>query len=98
MPLASDALMPSTSAIFSAGSLSSLAQAAAAAMLPTVPVECQPPSFDSRGLARMSRAATSAPTMSAVTQSAGEAPVLSASGRSAGITGEIDWPLRNVKS
>ena len=90
--------MPSTSGILSAGSFMSLAQAAAAAIAPTVPVECQPPSFDNRGLARRSLAATSVPTMKAATQSAGAAPMLSASGRSAGMTGEIACPERNVKS
>jgi hypothetical protein len=71
--------MPSTSGIFAAGSLMSRAQAAAAPMVPIVPVPCQAPPPLWLGLARLSREQTSKPTMKAASVSAGVAPVLSAS-------------------
>ena len=60
---ASEALMPITSGIAAAGSLSSRAQAAAAPVVPMVPTACQPRSRDWVGLARAMREATSKPTM-----------------------------------
>jgi len=57
---------------------------------PTMPVLCQPPTFEARKFARTMRAATSQATMKAATQSAGVAPDVSATGRIAGITGETD--------
>ena len=81
--------MPSTSGIFAAGSLSSRAHAAAAPIVPMVPVACQAPPPLWLGLARLSREATSNPTMNAASVSVGVAPVLSASGSSAGMIGEV---------
>ena len=85
MPLAIDAEIPMTSGILSTGTFRSFAQAAAAAaMVPMMPVVCQPPSLEARRFARPMRAATSQPTMNAATHSAGVAPVVSATGRIAG--------------
>jgi hypothetical protein len=90
MPLAIETLIPIASAILSGASFMSFAQAAVAAITPTMPVVCQPPTFEARKFARTMRAATSQATMKAVTQSAGVAPNVSATGRIAGITGETD--------
>ena len=86
--------MPSAFSIFSGESFSSRDAAAAAAITPTMPVVCQPPTFEALKFARTIRAAISQPTMNAATHSEGDAPVVSASGRIAGITGETAWPLR----
>jgi hypothetical protein len=91
-PAAIDTLMPSTSLMSAAGSLSSRAQAAAAPIVPMVPVACQAPPPLWLGLARLSRDATSKPTMNAASVSAGIAPVLSASGSRAGMIGATSWP------
>src|SRR5438132_12589989 len=98
MPLAIEVLIPITSGILSTGTFNSLAQAAAAAMVPTIPVVCHPPRLDAVAFARPIRAATSQPMMNAATASDGDAPVVSAIGRIAGITGDTDCPLRKVKS
>jgi hypothetical protein len=89
-PDASDAVMPIMSGIAAAGTFISRAQAAATAMVPTVPVVCQPPIRDRVGAARDMRAQTSAPMMNAASMSDGEASVVSATGRIAGIRPAID--------
>ena len=94
MPLAIETLIPIASAIFSAGSFMSFAHAAVAATTPTIPVLCQPPTFEARKFARTMRAATSQAAMKAATHSAGVALKVSATGRIAGITGDTDCPLR----
>jgi hypothetical protein len=92
IPLASDALMPITFGICATGVLRSRALAAAAAMAPTMPVVCQPPTLEARKFVRATRAATSQPMMKAATISAGLAPVVSASGSAAGSTALAAWP------
>jgi len=91
-PDAIDTLIPSTSGIAAAGTSSSRAQAAAAVIVPMVPVPCQAPPPLWFGFARLSREQTSKPTMKAASVSAGVAPVLSASASSAGMTGATSWP------
>jgi hypothetical protein len=84
-----DAVIPTTSGMFSARSFISRALAIAAAVVPTAPVFRQP-----CGAARNSRPATSAATMKAASISEGVARVISATGRIAGMTAAIDWPAK----
>src|SRR5262245_58343989 len=70
-PLASDAVIPMMSGIAVAGVFSRRAAAAAAAIVPTVPVACQPAVRDMVGAARERRPQTSAPTISAASISDG---------------------------
>ena len=72
--------------------MSSRAQAAAAAMVPTVPVACQPAVRDIVGAARDIRPQTSAPMMKAARISDGDDFAVSAIGRMAGMSAAIDWP------
>ena len=72
--------------------MSRRAQAAAAAITPTVPVVCQPPMLDAVKFERPTRAATSKPMMVAAIASAGVAPVVSATGSTAGMTAEAACP------
>ena len=91
-PLAIEAEMPMMSGICSTGTLSRRAQAAAAAITPTVPTVCQPPTLDAKKFARPTRAATSKPMMVAAMASTGVAPVISATGSTAGMTAEAACP------
>ena len=75
-PLANDAAMPMTSGITVFGVLSSRAQAAATANVPTVLVACQPPSREIVGAARDIRPQISAPMMKAARISDGEPDVI----------------------
>ncbi len=70
----------------------SRAQAAAAAITPTTPTVCHPPTLEARKFARPTRAATSKPIMVAAMVSAGVAPVTSATGSTAGMTAEAACP------
>jgi hypothetical protein len=97
-PLAIDTLMPITSGMAATGVLSSRALAAAAAMVPTALVACQPAVLAMCEFARAKRAATSKPTTNAAMVSVGVARVLSASGSSAGMSGATICPIMNVKS
>ncbi len=93
-PLASEAVMPMTSGMAAAGVRSSRAQAAATAMVPMVPVACQPAVRDMVGAARDIRPHTSAPMMKAARISDGDARVVSATGRMAGMTAAMAWPAK----
>ena len=84
--------MPMTSGIAAFGVLSSRAQAAATAKVPTVPVACQPPSREMVGAARDIRPQISAPMMKAARISDGDDFSVSAIGRMAGISPAIDCP------
>src|ERR1700720_4272668 len=93
-PLAIDAEIPTMLGMAFAGTFMSRAQATAAAVVPMVPVACQPPIRETVGAARLILPATSAAMMKAASISAAVAPVASATGRIAGITAAIDCPAK----
>jgi hypothetical protein len=85
---ASDALMPTAVTIAAGEAFKSFAQATAAAIVPTVPVECQPV-FAKSGHARSKRIATSKPIVYAAKTSAGVECRPSAMASSAGTSAAV---------
>ena len=88
-PLASDNVMPTILATCAAGNFMSRAHATAAAVVPMVPVVCQPVTRDCVGVARLNLPATSAAIMKDASISDGEEPCVSAIAKMAGIRPEI---------